>query len=42
MTKTTAHNIGMPLVGLDIGAISSSNSAVLRFEVRQIKPSFSP
>lgn len=28
----------LPIVGLDIGAISSGNSAVLRFGARRIKP----
>jgi hypothetical protein len=31
----------LPIVGLDIGAISSGNSVVLRFGARRIKPSFS-
>ena len=31
----------LPIVGLDIGAISSGNSALLRFGARRIKPSFS-
>jgi hypothetical protein len=31
----------LPIVGLDIGAFSSGNSAVLRFGARRIKPSFS-
>ena len=31
----------LPIMGLDLGAISSGNSAVLRFGARRIKPSFS-
>ena len=31
----------LPTVGLDIGTISSGNSAVLQFGARRIKPSFS-
>ncbi len=39
--ETSMQNKLLPIVRLEIGAISSGNSAVLSFGARQIKPGFS-